>query len=103
LIMLGLGPDGHTASLFPGSKALDETNCLVVANWVEKFQQYRITFTLPVLNHAAEIMFLVSGSDKSQILREVLQTENTVYPAQRVTPDNGVLLWLVDQAADGLA
>ncbi len=103
LIMLGLGPDGHTASLFPGSKALDENARLVVANWVEKFQQYRITFTLPVLNHAAEVMFLVSGSDKSQILREVLQTENTVYPAQRVTPDNGVLLWLVDQAADGLA
>ncbi len=95
--------DGHTASLFPGSKALDETKRLVVANWVEKFQQYRITFTFPVLNHAAETMFLVSGSDKSQILRDVWQTENTVYPAQRVTPDNGVLLWLVDQAADDLA
>ncbi|HJX82872.1 MAG TPA: 6-phosphogluconolactonase [Candidatus Angelobacter sp.] len=102
LIMLGLGPDGHTASLFPGSKALDETRRLVVANWVEKFQQYRITFTFPVLNNAAEVMFLVSGSDKSQILREVLQGENEIHPAQRVNPKNGVLLWLIDQLADGL-
>src|ERR1700682_638514 len=103
LIMLGLGPDGHTASLFPGSKALEDNSHLVVANWVEKFQQYRITFTFPVLNHAAEVMFLVSGSDKSQMLREVLQSENEVYPAQRVRPKNGTVLWLVDQAADGLA
>lgn len=103
LIMLGLGPDGHTASLFPGSKALEDNSHLVVANWVEKFQQYRITFTFPVLNHAAEVMFLVSGSDKSQILREILQSENEIYPAQRVHPENGVLLWLVDQEADGLA
>jgi len=99
LIMLGLGDDGHTASLFPGSAALNETSRLVVANWVEKFQQYRITLTYPVLNHAAEVMFLVSGAGKAQILKDVLSGEGERYPAQRVRSENGVLLWLVDQDA----
>ncbi len=97
LIMLGLGDDGHTASLFPGSAALSETSRLVVANWVEKFQQYRITLTYPVINHAAEVMFLVSGAGKAQILKDVLSGEGEKYPAQRVRPKNGVLLWLADQ------
>ncbi|HWX55020.1 MAG TPA: 6-phosphogluconolactonase [Verrucomicrobiae bacterium] len=99
LIMLGLGDDGHTASLFPGSLALNEDRRLVVANWVEKFQQDRITFTYPVLNHAAQVMFLASGQGKAQILREVLHIKSDVFPAQRVRPKNGVLLWLVDQDA----
>jgi 6-phosphogluconolactonase len=99
LIMLGLGDDGHTASLFPGSAALSETSRLVVANWVEKFQQYRITLTYPMINHAAEVMFLVSGSGKAQILKDVLSGEGEKYPAQRVWPENGVLLWMVDQDA----
>jgi 6-phosphogluconolactonase len=97
LIMLGLGDDGHTASLFPGSAALNETSRLVVANWVEKFKQYRITLTYPVINHAAEIMFLVSGAGKAQILKNVLSGEGEKYPVQGVRPENGVLLWLVDQ------
>ncbi len=99
LIMLGLGDDGHTASLFPGSAALNETSRLVVANWVEKFQQYRITLTYPVINHAAEVMFLVSGAGKAQILKNVLSGQGERYPAQRVRSENGVLLWLVDQDA----
>ncbi len=98
LIMLGLGDDGHTASLFPGSAALNETSRLVVANWVEKFQQYRITLTFPVINHAAEIMFLVSGAGKAQTLKDVLSADEK-YPSQRVRPENGILLWLVDQDA----
>jgi 6-phosphogluconolactonase len=102
LIMLGLGPDGHTASLFPDSKALDENVRLVVANWVEKFQQYRITFTFPVLNHAAEVMFLVAGGDKAQILKDVLNPETSQFPAQKVLPENGKLLWLLDQDAASL-
>ena len=69
LILLGLGPDGHTASLFPRSLALGETKRLVVANWVEEFKTDRITFTFPVLNHAACVMFLVSGAEKARILR----------------------------------
>src|SRR5260370_16784158 len=72
LIFLGLGDDGHTASLFPGSAALKETSRLVVANWVDKFHSYRITFTYPLLNHAAEIAFLVSGQTKPRIFRDVL-------------------------------
>src|SRR5215470_3225981 len=82
LILLGLGDDGHTASLFPGSAALQETSRLVVANWVEKFQSFRITFTYPVLNRAAEVLFLVSGEGKAQILKSVLApSEAKAYPA----------------------
>jgi 6-phosphogluconolactonase len=99
LILLGLGPDGHTASLFPDTGALNEDTRLVVANWVEKFHSYRITFTFPVLNHAACDMFLVSGADKADIVREVLKNENANLPSQRVRPANGRLLWLVDRAA----
>ena len=73
LIFLGIGEDGHTASLFPGSKALTEASRRVAANWVEKFQTFRITLTFPVLNHAAEVIFLVSGASKAQILSEVLR------------------------------
>jgi len=102
LIMLGMGPDGHTASLFPGSAALNETEFWVTDNWVEKFKTYRITLTFPVINHAAEVMFLVAGQDKSQVLKEVLQGKAEAYPCQRVKPLNGRLLWLVDKAAGSL-
>jgi 6-phosphogluconolactonase len=102
LIFLGIGEDGHTASLFPGSKALAESSRTVVANWVEKFQAFRITLTFPVLNHAAEVIFLVSGADKAQILNEVLRPGAQKYPAQNVNPENGQLLWLVDQDAGSL-
>jgi|SRR5947209_15486483 len=98
LIMLGMGPDGHTASLFPESPALRETQRKVVANWVEKFNSYRITFTFPVINHAAEVMFAVLGSDKAEVLREVLKNPNkSLYPSQRVEPENGKLLWVTDK------
>jgi len=99
LVFLGLGPDGHTASLFPGTAALNETRRLVVANWVDKFQSYRITFTLPVLNRAACVMFLVAGADKADIVREVLENENANLPSQKVRPPDGRLLWLLDRAA----
>jgi 6-phosphogluconolactonase len=100
LILLGLGDDGHTASLFPGTAALQESSRMVVANWVEKFQSYRITFTFPVLNHAAEVLFLVSGESKSQILKQVLvPSGSTTYPSQLVQPQTGVLHWLADRDA----
>ncbi|HEY4675536.1 MAG TPA: 6-phosphogluconolactonase [Candidatus Angelobacter sp.] len=102
LIFLGIGEDGHTASLFPGSKALTETSRRVAANWVEKFQAFRITLTLPVLNHAAEVVFLVSGAGKAQILHEILRPGAQKYPAQSVQPENGRLLWLVDKDAASL-
>ena len=102
LIFLGIGEDGHTASLFPGSNALTETSRRVVANWVEKFKTFRITFTFPVLNHAAEVAFLVSGADKAQILNEIISPGARKYPTQSVQPENGRLLWLVDQDAGSL-
>jgi 6-phosphogluconolactonase len=100
LILLGMGPDGHTASLFPDSAALDEQSRLVVANWVAKFNTHRITFTFPVLNRAAEVMFMASGTDKAEMLHQVLEGKPTPpLPSQRVQPTDGKLLWLLDEAA----
>ena len=100
-ILLGMGPDGHTASLFPGTEALQETKRLAVANWVDKFKTYRITLTVPVLNHADLVVFLVSGAEKAEALKEVLQGDFRPdrFPAQLIRPVHGRLLWLVDQAA----
>jgi 6-phosphogluconolactonase len=101
LILLGLGPDGHTASLFPGNAAVHEQQRRVIAPFVAKFAAYRITLTAPVINGAAEVIFLVSGEDKAEALAAVLEGERQVdrYPAQVVRPDDGMLLWLVDRAA----
>ncbi len=98
LILLGLGPDGHTASIFPGSEVLRETQRLVAAPWVDKFQTYRITMTLPLLNNGTSVVFLVSGSEKAKIVKEVLGGPQK-YPAQAVKPTNGELLWLLDKGA----
>jgi 6-phosphogluconolactonase len=101
VILLGMGPDGHTASLFPGSKALEEKERWVVANWVEKFNSARITFTFPVINAASNVLLLVAGADKADMLHEVLVSRRTeeVYPVQRVKPTDGVKVWLLDRAA----
>lgn len=102
LIFLGLGEDGHTASLFPGSVALSETSRLAVANWVKKFKAFRITVTFPVLNAAAQVIFLVSGADKAGIVREIFTNPNAAYPSQSVRPRNGRLRWLLDRPAASL-
>lgn len=99
LILLGVGPDGHTASLFPGTSALSETQHLVVSNWVPKFNTHRITFTFPVLNAGACVIFVSSGADKAAILHEVLENSSADLPSQKVRPANGKLIWLVDVAA----
>jgi 6-phosphogluconolactonase len=101
LLLLGLGEDGHTASLFPGSDALHEPERLVVAPWVEKLNSYRITMTLPVLNNGKSVVFLVTGASKAEILREVIYADKKpdLYPAQAIQPKHGKLLWLVDKAA----
>lgn len=99
LVLLGLGAEGHTASLFPGTAALDETARLVVAAHVPALGTDRITLTLPVLNHAACVLFLVAGSEKAAAVHTVLeQPGGTPLPAQRVRPA-GRLIWLLDAAA----
>jgi 6-phosphogluconolactonase len=99
LIHLGIGPDGHTASLFPGTTALQERNRIVVANWVEKMKTDRITLTLPVLNHAARVQFLLSGADKAPIVHEILENPAANLPAQLVRPVDGKLEWILDRPA----
>jgi len=104
LIILGMGPDGHTASLFPGTSALAELHKLVAASWVEKFHTYRVTLTPPVLNAAKHVVFLVSGQDKAMALQGVLEgpSEPSRYPAQIINPTAGELVWLINQDAAGL-
>jgi 6-phosphogluconolactonase len=101
LVLLGLGPEGHTASLFPGSPALHERERWVLAPWVEKFETFRITLTPPVLNRAAAVLFLVAGEEKADALHAVLEEvgDADLYPARIVRPDGGDLLWLIDRAA----
>lgn len=101
LILLGMGPDGHTASLFPETSALQEKSRLVVANWVEKLSTHRITFTLPLINAARRVLFLVSGIDKAPALHEVFDGKEPgeKYPSKLVHPANGKLIWLADRAA----
>ena len=98
LILLGLGTDGHTASIFPGSEVLHETKRLVAAPWVEKLKTYRITMTLPLLNNGASVLFLVSGAEKAEIVKEVIEGPKQ-YPAQFVQPNHGQLLWMLDKDA----
>src|SRR5205085_7866543 len=101
LVMLGMGDDGHTASLFPGSAALEEQQAWVVANWVEKFQTWRITLTAPAINAARRVLFLVTGAGKSDRLREVLKGERDPQrlPSQLIQPRDGALEWFVDRGA----
>jgi len=101
LILLGMGPDGHTASLFPETAALQEKSRLVVANWVEKLNTSRISLTLPVLNAARQVAFLVGGADKAVVLHEVMEgnAPGEKYPSRLVRPSEGKLIWFVDRAA----
>jgi len=101
LIFLGMGSDGHTASLFPGSPALDERVLWVRPNFSQRLGSFRLTLTYPVLNAAAHVVFLVAGADKAETLRDVLKGPPRLspLPAQGVQPAGGRLRWFVDQAA----
>jgi 6-phosphogluconolactonase len=102
-VLLGMGPDGHTASLFPGTSALEETERLAVANWIEKFQSYRITLTGPLFNNADRILFLVGGMQKADTLKAVLEgnAKTTRFPVQLIQPAYGKVTWFLDQSAAG--
>jgi 6-phosphogluconolactonase len=99
-ILLGMGADGHTASLFPGTEALKERKRLVVANWVPGLNAHRFTLTPPLLNKAKCVLFLVTGEEKAETLRKVLEEKtNEALPAGLIRPTHGTCLWLVDRFA----
>jgi 6-phosphogluconolactonase len=101
LVALGLGPDGHTASLFPHTEALHEMSRLVTANHVPQMDSWRITLTWPVINRANSVFFLISGADKAQILKEVLAGPRDVerLPSQLIRPASGILTLILDKSA----
>lgn len=105
LIALGMGPDGHTASLFPHTEAIHETRRLVVANYVpQQKDSWRITLTWPVIDHASSVFFLIAGTDKAAILNEVLTGPHDPerLPSQLIWPASGILTLFLDKAAAAL-
>ena len=104
VILLGMGNEGHTLSLFPGTKALGETQRIVTHNWVGKLFTDRITLTAPAANNAANVIFMIVGCDKACALKAVLEGphEPDQLPAQMIQPANGTLSWLIDGAAGSM-
>ena len=99
IVFLGMGPDGHTASLFPGTAALEEQSLWVRPNRVERLGMSRLTMTLPLLNASAHVIFLVAGADKAETLRKVLEGPPGELPAQRIRPVDGSVSWFLDEAS----
>jgi len=102
LVFLGMGKDGHTASLFPGAKSLEEREKLVVAVKGGDPDVYRLTLTFPVINRAREVIFMVSGREKAEVVKAVIEAEEGRFPASRVRPASGMLTWLLDREASSL-
>ena len=99
--MLGLGPDGHTASLFPGTTALAERERWVRANWVDRLGAWRMTLTYPAVTAAGQVLFLVQGSDKAPVVKAVLEGGRPELPASAVNTHAMRAIWLLDAAAAG--
>lgn len=101
LILLGMGDDGHTASLFPMTKALAESEKIAVENQVEKLNTWRLTLTYPAINNAENVIFMVRGEDKAETLKQVLEGgfDPQKFPSQKIKPESGNLFWLVDSTA----
>jgi 6-phosphogluconolactonase len=104
LVLVGMGNEGHTLSLFPGTKALHADGRIAVRNWVGKLYAERITLTAPAASNAVQVIFMVTGADKAPALKAVLEGpfEPEQLPAQLLQPKNGKLLWLVDAAAGSM-
>jgi 6-phosphogluconolactonase len=99
LILLGLGEDGHTASLFPRTSALYEESRLVIENYVRDLEAWRVTFTFRLINTAEQVVFLAAGSKKADIVSKVIDEKLPEYPASHVDPITGELHWLLDASA----
>jgi 6-phosphogluconolactonase len=101
IVLLGIGDDAHTASLFPGTKALEVYDRMVIENWVEKLNTWRITLTFTAINAAAQVYFLVCGASKQTALKQIWDGERniSIYPSQGVAPKSGQLYWILDKAA----
>lgn len=101
LVWLGLGTNGHTASLFPGTPVVEEQTRWAAEVFIEEQDMWRVTLTLPVLNQAETVVFLVSGQKKAEILQQVMEDPSTAahFPAQLVQPKSGNLVWMVDRTA----
>jgi len=101
LILLGLGADGHTASLFPDGTALREQRRWVVADYAKSVSMWRITLTLPLINASHHVLFLVAGADKAEVVQQIFiaPTHTVLLPAARVAPTRGVVRWILDSAA----
>lgn len=103
-VLLGMGSDGHTASLFPGTPALAEARRRVLAPWVEKLKEFRVTLSAPVFNAAAAVLFLVAGSEKARTVRTALEGSRALngLPCQLIQPEDGELVWALDAGAASL-
>jgi 6-phosphogluconolactonase len=101
LVLLGLGTDGHTASIFPGTRAVSDLSNMAIVYEVPQLGMERMTLTLPVLNNAQHILFMVTGAEKAAVVKAVLAGEHrpSTYPAQAVKPVDGTLTWLLDEEA----
>lgn len=97
--LLGMGPDGHTASLFPGTKGLEERQRWVIGNWVPQKDTWRITLTYPVINSSRAVLFIANGESKADMVHRVLKDPSANFPCQRILPTDGELSWYLDKGA----
>jgi 6-phosphogluconolactonase len=102
LVLLGVGTDGHTASIFPGSNSADINSRTVISVYVKKLDSYRVSLNLPVFDNAGTVAFIVTGKSKAHVLREILEDSNSDCPAARVNPKTGREIWFVDHDAASL-
>ena len=101
IILLGIGEDGHTASLFPGTDVVEECKLYTVAVFVPRLDTWRVTLTFPVLNAAREVLFLAAGKSKSDIVQRIISIKqpSKEFPASMINPENGTLHWMLDSEA----